>query len=334
MRSLRVSHWLSGLAVFAVAAVTAYSCGVYGQPLPSSIKLPGQITSGVIRGTHFYAITVNGHLIAVDLRKHQMKDFGTFDVKLSSALDVADGKAYVSSQNRVYRVDLTSGKIVHAMVCDVEPGIRKLGYLGADRLFVQGRSGTVVSLASGKRLEMLDQIKTGKSVRIEACDDGQCATRAFAFIDADQEKTELALFDMEKGKVIDRIPTAYLRSYRQSEGQYHIVGDKAYVVTALYGYGVRYSTSFGYVDLKTHKYHALPFPMKGDSHTTLVSGPNGSLILAGQGEAFQYDADGKLAGTVLTKIAGTVVGVWNRQALVASNATLEFLPLQQPTIKK
>jgi len=333
MRYLRLCV-LGSLAVLSAAAITAYCCGPYGESLPPRVKVPGQITSGVVHGKNFYAVTHNGNLIAVSLRNGQVKDYGTFDMKLSPIIDVADNKAWVCAKNRLYQVDLASGKIVQAVVTEMEGDINRLGFISEERLWVQGNSSAItVNSTTGKKLTTLDQVKDQEIHRhfnLCACD-ASCK-RMFTF--GGESKAELTIVDMDQCKEIDRIATPKVR-WDHSGGDLRIVGDKAYILCMRFGYGV-WTNSFGYVDLKKREYHALKLPRNNSNvlhASTLLRGSNGTIFLAVDGGVFEYDADGKLLGNVLAKCPGQVVGIHNRLALVAGESTLEFLPLQQAVVE-
>src|SRR5262249_37174586 len=87
-------------------------CGPLPTPWTTPVKLPGQVERGVFHGDSFYAVTGNGHLIAVDLKKQTVKDYGTLNTKLAPCIDVAGGQALVASSNKLHVVDLKSGKVV------------------------------------------------------------------------------------------------------------------------------------------------------------------------------------------------------------------------------
>jgi hypothetical protein len=108
-----------------------------------------------------------------------------------------------------------------------------------------------------------------------------------------------------------------------------LAGDKVFVLRVRFSYGV-WTDSLGIIDLKTRKYNALKLPNASLGETSLVAGPNHTVLLTGSQGTFQYGADGQLIGRVLENSAGRLVGIWNGSALVAGPESLQAFPLARP----
>ena len=97
----------------------------------------------------------------MSLARSKAKDLGTFDMKLAPCADFAGGNACVASQNRLYQVDIATGKIVRAVICDQT--IQNVGCINSNRAFVQnGGKVAIVDFTAGKTVQTVD---LGKEVR-------------------------------------------------------------------------------------------------------------------------------------------------------------------------
>lgn len=134
-----------------------------------------------------------------------------------------------------------------------------------------------------------------------------------------------------------RFPAKFLRSVPGlgGSGEIFLAGDRAYVLCPRYSYGV-WVGSFGYIDLKTRQYHALPksevlFGYRNGRianlqgrRCTIVPGSEGRLFLSGPDGVFIYQPDGKVTGPVFSAAEGKLLGVWNRQAVLSIDQSIEF----------
>ena len=141
------------------------------------------------------------------------------------------------------------------------------------------------------------------------------------------DKPVLAMFDPEQGQVIDRVEMpGVLMNGIHGIGELRVSGDKVYIVSWRFSYGVW--TGFGYVDLKEKKFTPLKLPgglNHGSSEVTL--GSAGKLFLCSAEAAHQYDSQGKLIGAAFGKDEGRLLGVWRGQALLLKGDELRRGPL-------
>jgi hypothetical protein len=266
MHSPHVPKLLLAAAVLTASAVATYACG----NLP--MKTPGRIDRAVVRDGRLVAISSTGHLVSVELLARRVKDLGTFDMKLSPCVDFAGNKACVASQNRLYQVDLTTGKIVRAVICDQV--IQGLGLISSERVYVQnGATIAIVDLAAGKTVQTVD---LGKEVCCTAAD--LPAKRIYA-LTTGIKGGGLITLDLDKGQISDRLEIPELRTPMFRPGAaMHLAGDRVYVICPRYSYGI-WIGRFGSIDLKLRKYHDLKPPIKlqasfKDDH----SGRHGQLL--------------------------------------------------------
>jgi hypothetical protein len=327
MRFHRVQLFL-GCAAIALGAAVAYCCGDYGsgRKIFLSAKLPANIGQSVISDNMLVALTTNGHLMTVDLKKGEVKDLGTFDMKPAAFLDVAAGKACVASKNRVHIVDLAAGKICCTEA--FERDVQALGFLSAERVYVQnGPRVNVVDITSGKMIHTVDLGKAdAKLVNGGFRTLGRSGNRLFVQVEA--EKKGVAILDLDKGEVVERMAAAELRlgPDLMYVTDLHFTGDKVYVLCSRLSYGV-WANSLGYVDLKTRKYTGLTLPGKLGQEPRLIAGPDGTMILASLDGAFQFDSASKLANTIPTRDGGRLLGVWNGRALISQKEELRLVRL-------
>lgn len=330
MRTLRIPLLASFL--FLLAAPAARPCGGYGlEDPPAPLTLPGTIARAVIQGNQLHAVTTDGQLFTVDLHKNTVRTLGSFDKKLTPVLDVAGDKACVAAQDRVFLVDLKEGKVLCSKA--VANPVQDAGFLGDQRVYiVTDAKLLIIDLAEDKLLHTIDLGKTPRDVCRAAVTSGAGGSRRLV-VPMAAEKTVLAVIDPEKGKVIDQIPLPGMPlSGIHSAGDLQAVGDKVYVVCWRFSYGV-WTESFGCVDLKERKFTLLKLPsnMMHGRHLTL--GTDGKFFLTGPEGTHQYDAQGKLLGSIFAKEAGQLVGVWKHQALLVKGKELQRSALPRVTAR-
>jgi hypothetical protein len=130
------------------------------------VKLPAEVRSGVVHHDHFYAVTQDGHLIAVDLKKQAVKDYGTLDTKLAPFVDVADGKACVASPGKIYLVDLGNGKVARTL--DAPKDLQGASFIGAERICLSTHAAVLIlDLKTGKASEVAGLGEKSKSLLYE-----------------------------------------------------------------------------------------------------------------------------------------------------------------------
>jgi hypothetical protein len=323
---------LLAAAILAASAVAVHSCG---SPMP--VKTPGTIDRAALHDNQLVAVTSTGHLVSFSLFSSKVKDLGTFDMKLAPCVDFAGGKACVASQNRLYQVDLATGKIVRAVICGQT--IQSLGVLSPERAFVQnGGNVEIVDLAAGKTVQTVD---LGKKVRCTTYDPS--AKRLYA-LTGEQKSGGLITLDLAKGKISDRmeIPELRMPVFRVGGHIYPAAG-RIYVVCPHFSYGI-WMGCFGAIDLKSRKYQALKPPARltasfrddffsgGQGRLVsghgLLPGPKGELFLTSKEGVFTYQADNQLTGPSLGK-GVRLLGVWNRWALLSRGEWLEVERMPQ-----
>jgi hypothetical protein len=319
---MRKAHFLPLLAALAALASSAQP-GAGDSPKPSetaAVSLPGPVVRGVVRGDHFFAVTTNGRFIDVDLKERQVKDLGTFDLKLEPFVDVRDKQACVATKDDVYIVDLGTRK---AKATTLRPtGVRGLGFLSDKQIFVQTDKAVIIkydtcwgTTRTLVKFESKDD-RTGATTPAHHLADG----RLFVTSGVDGK---LAVIDVRGDKPVQFLDTPHWRL-----GGVHVVGDKAYIVGLRLGYGV-YTTSFGSIDIKTSKFTEFKgFPMYRQGVSTVMSGPDGSLLLSGSPTAYQFDNGGKTLGSVSVGDGGQVVGTWNGQVLTAAKESLQVVKVE------
>lgn len=347
MRPIRLPHLLlAGAAVF-VAAGVALACGPYGTRLHPTqtraaapetirIKLPGDVARGVVRGDMFYAITANGRFVAVDLKASKVRDYGTLDAKLMPQLDVASGRACIAAGGgKLLLVDLYSGKATRSLTYPA--AVAGLGFLGADRLYVQGSAAlTILDASSGKTIASIDQGAVKGAGHTSEGQPGVAhdSVRQRLYVPIAGPKTGLGVFDLKAGKMIEAIPMPAM-GYGSFYGDVRQTGDRVYILGLRYGYGV-WTNHFGYVDLKERKYVRVALPSRDLQGASLLAVDNGALLLCGGGGCYRYGADGKLAGSVGPNAVTTrtaVLGLWNGRAVRGAASALEIVPLAPQTAR-
>ena len=332
MRFHRVSMFLACAAI-AVVSAAACCCGDYGASKPAlaeGIKVPGRVAHSVVRGNELIALLTDGRLVRIHLTQGDTKTLATFELPVS-ALDLSGNKVCVASKNRAMVVDLADGRITEAAACD--HGIGTLGFLDPERVYLQ----------SGPQIRVLD-LATGKTTCDVSLgrDDPKVANRGYRvlgksgkqlFVSVASENHAIAVFDLEKGAVADRISA--LEMHFASDVQHPIetqfVGDKAYVLSSRLGYGV-WTEKLGVVDLKTRQYTPLKMPAKGMQQPSLAAGPDGSVLLTSLDGTFQIDAAGKRIATLVApsesiRRGDQVLGMWRGTVLFSVGQELRLVPM-------
>jgi hypothetical protein len=338
MRTDLFTKVLSTLALLVLCAVVG-SADNPAPAEPAAVKLPGDVTRGVVRGDHLYAVAA-GRLIDVDLKRQEVKDIAVEGAKLTPYLDVADGKACIAAADRLVTVDLATGKAARSM--EFSRDVRGLGFIDADRVFVIGGSAVaVVDLAAGKIVRTIEvapadeapQWRKRESKRVltafQLVGERLYLADAFHYYDS-----RLSVIDLDEGKVLDRIGGI---SFWSTGLQ--VVGDKAFVPGVNLGYGVN-SPEFVCIDLKTKKPTALKhgdikerIPDEKLDQLVLCGGGDDAVFLSWGAVILQCDSQGRVAGKTTVKDCGRLLGVWNGQALTAGKGSLVLTPLARSVSK-
>jgi hypothetical protein len=232
-------------------------------------------------------------------------------------------------------VELADGKITQATACD--RNVNALGFVSPDRVYVQsGPQIRVLDLTNGKTIH---DFSLGK-------DDPKLPNRGYLtlgrsgkllFVSAINEKDAVAVVDMEKGEVVDRISANELHfsSSNMHPSEVLFAGDVAYVLSNRFGYGV-WTEKLGVVELKTRQYTALKLPAQSLQQPSLVPGPGGTVFLTSASGTFHIDATGKLNAAILspneTRSSNCrLLGMWHGKALVSDRQELRQVPMPVAT---
>jgi hypothetical protein len=318
---------LAGFGMLLSASV-AWPCGLGDPTVP--VKLPCNIARSVIRGNLVHAISTDGRLFTVDLLKGNVRDNDHSYPRLAPMIDVAGDLACVSSGTGVHVIDLKSGKMLHTRKSAAL--VEHAGFISDQRVWIiAGAKLTIVDMAGDSVLHTIDLGKAPREAA-RAAVIGEGASRHL-LVPMGAEKAVLAVIDPEKGEVIDRIPLPGMSMGGiHAAGDVQVVGDKAYVVCWRFSYGV-WTESIGCVDLKERTFTALKRPSALMQGRHLVIGAGGKVFLAGSDGAAEYNADGKLAGSVFSKGEGELVGVWRGYAVVVKDKELRRPELPTATAK-
>lgn len=305
----------------------------------TAITLPGPATCGVVRGDHFYTVA-RGGLVDVDLKRHKATTFQECYAelpKLKPFIDVAERKVCVASDDYLYVLDPGQQTVVYSAAYKGE--VHGLGFAGGNRVFVvDRRSVKVIDAATGETLvavPILNDEQNGRPARTL----GVYQRRGDLLYVTDNEQMCVQVVDLKAGKLLE--PAALGHEWITG---LQVVGDKAFIRSALNSYGIYFSELACY-DLKAKKYTALRKESSFDrneaiSHDrleelTLVDGPDGGVCLSAKGNVSQYDAEGRRIGEtpLATGDDGRLVGVWNGEALTAGKDSLRLTPLAKATAK-
>jgi hypothetical protein len=338
MRTDLFPRVLSALALLALCAVVG-SADNPAPAQPAAIKLPEDVTRGVVRGDHLVAVSA-GRLIDIDLKRQEVKEIAVDGAKLTPYLDVADGKACVAAADRLVTVDLANGKATRSM--EFHGDVRGLGFLDADHVFViNGSAVAVVDLAAEKTVRTIEVAPADEAAQWRQRDSKGVWTAfqrvggrlyvadAFYYYDS-----RLSVIDLNEGKVLDRIGGI---SFWSTGLQ--VVGDKAFVPGVNLSYGINWP-QFVCIDLKTKKATALKhddikdrIPSEKLDQLVLCGGCDDALFLSWGEVVLQCDCQGRVVGKTTVKDCGRLLGVWNGQALSAGKASLVLTPLAHTASK-
>ncbi|MCI0379905.1 MAG: hypothetical protein L0215_20170 [Gemmataceae bacterium] len=313
----------SATGVLFVAAAVAYCCGDYGSA-KATIKVPGGITSAIVRDGRLYAIHGSGPLVCLDSPDANLKWLGRFDL-IPSHFDVAGDKACLACQNRVYVADLAKKRIVAVQV--FENNIANVGFAGPDRIVVlQNNEIQILEAANAKTLGTVSLGEANKNARLNLMGFQVQGDRLYAM--AAGEKQGLVIVNLNTYQIIEHFPIKELNltSGYHSVRDLRIQGDKAFMVCMRFSYGV-WTDSFGYLDLKTRQFTSLKLPSNMMRNSGLVLGPAGHCYLHGWDGVFQYDAKGNLLGQVHAKSSEHILTMWNGSVVAAGQNVIEIMPL-------
>ncbi len=305
------------VAALGACAAVAAACGI--EP-PSVVKLPAGVERGTVAGNDFVAVTQKGKIIKVDLRRGRVTDLGAPGEKLSSFIDVADGKALVASPGKAYVIDLKTGKTVHWASFRGET-VHGLGLIGKGRAFVH--TGTTVAMLDfvwGASQGTIDLGAAPKQPRRRSFSP-LCQRVGQRLYVTNGSTNEMLAIDLDKGKVSEKIALPGERL-----GGIRVVGDKALLLDSRLGYGVLYN-SLGELDLKTKKYSLRKFASRTGLTCSLTTAPDGTLFVVEPHQAHRCEASGKLTALLPAKEPGRLVGFWRGSALVASGTELKVVAL-------
>jgi hypothetical protein len=295
---------------------------------PESIKLPTPVPTGIVRGNHFFAVTAEGKLLAVDLAKHDVKVIPDL-AKLSPVLDARGDSICVHTGQKLLLVSVSTGKVTREL--EIDGNIHSFGFAGDNHLFVhKGNALDLIELKTAKTTTVIALGKPGQVAAIERLATGMVSDPAgkqlYAIVRGD--KTGVAVIDVATAKVTAVHPiadSAFRRSYLQ------IVDNKVFIVNSIDSYGVWIADQFGCLDLKTGKYQPLKLPAGMMGRGTIIPGPGGTMLMTtktlmdgpdGPAAMFRYDADGKLVGQVRTAGQGALVGFWADDAVTLTKDRL------------
>jgi hypothetical protein len=145
MRSNRFTVLPACLALLLGTATTAALACCGGD----IVHLPAPIARGVVCGDHCYAVTTEGRLLDVDLKKHAVKELTDVGAKLCPLIDAHCNTVCVVRGQKVLLLDTQCGKVARELDCG-EP-IHAVGFACADRLLVHtAKTLDTIDLKSGK----------------------------------------------------------------------------------------------------------------------------------------------------------------------------------------
>jgi hypothetical protein len=299
----------------------------------NAVALPAPVTAGVVRDDHFFAVA-DGRILDVDLKQKKAKTCDGPDAKLLPFIDVADGKACVASQGKLFVVDLASGKTLHS--AEFSGAVRGLGFLDADRVFaIDGFTVKVVDVTAGKTVQTIEIAKENPEGRKRSQGAAgimgfqRVGTRLYVIDNSGYYSSRVSVVDLDNGKVLDQMNYSFWCSGLQ------VVGDRVYLRGVNLSYGINAPT-FEFIDLKTKKTTALKdgavrerVPDEKLDQETVCCAADGSIALAWGDSVLQYDSDAKFLGKTQVKDCGRLLGVWNDQALTAGKESLVLTPLSR-----
>jgi hypothetical protein len=305
---------LLAAGVFLLATVAARSCGGYGSIQPWTAKLPGTVQHAVVHGNKLYAVTIQGNLIAVDLRKETVRDLGSFGLKLTGQLAMCDQAVCVASTDQLHLIDPAEGKLVRSLKCGQT--IQTFGVLDSRRLYVQGnktfvildREGSATTCTAGQA----GSPAQGQPLYVQAATLDPSGKQVLALMS--RPKSGLGIIDPETGKLTETVLASAWPGFGHPS-QALAMGDRMYVADGMLSYGI-WINHFGYVDLKTRKYHEIKAPQRASALCRLVPGPAGSLYLTGENCVYRIDTNDK-ATTFRAGLSkqSSLLAVWRGNAV-------------------
>ncbi|MBX9681145.1 MAG: hypothetical protein K2X38_20500 [Gemmataceae bacterium] len=316
-----------GLAGIALAASIAYCCGGYGAE-PLSIKTNRNIKNAIVRDGKLYMLSDTGEVLSMERGDVEVKSHGNLDIRPGSLFEVSGGKALIAVQNRVYIADLAKPGVV-AVQTFPEP-ITGIGALDATKFFVlqKGQIRTIET-ATGKPLEMISLGKE-KGKEPHALGAHARGNRIYVFAHSEEKQAILAI-DWKKNQIENEYPMA-ATSLRPGSLTVEATDDTVFIGGIWYSYGIPMA-SVGTLDLASKKYVRanVPTDFRG---IRLVPGNPQRLSFVGEQAVYQMDATATVTAKALPKANGSMLAVWGRNAVFASNGALDIMPLNQPATVK
>jgi hypothetical protein len=315
---MRYSYLFAPLFVLTVAIAIA-PVGGADKPTsaePQTIKLPAAIAANIVSPKEgvCYAVTTEGRLMSINLEKAGVKTIDHKD-KLLPCLDCNSGRVCLASEGKVSIVDVVNNQPISSL--ESKEAIRGVGFLNSDKAFCRtDTTVTIFNVADAKVVKTIDLGSKPEKSRPDVSTHTLVGQRLFVTSSFDGS---LLVVDLDAGKVTDRIATEDWRL-----GGVMVSGEKAFVVGLRLGYGV-WTQSFGVIDLKTKKLTALKLPASLMRASTLLNGPDNTILLVEGEKAYRYDAEGKLLGPVeLATPGGKAIGYWNGRLLLAGADNLRL----------
>jgi hypothetical protein len=305
---------------------------------PDYVKLPTPVQHSIVRGDRFIAVTADGKLLAVDLRKMKVKEFPSL-AKLGPMVDARGDAICVSAGQKLLLVNADTGKITQEL--EIDGPLHAFGFAGDDHLFVhRARALDLIDLKTARATTVIEPGKTKQVASVDRLAQGTTSDAAgkHVYTLVSGEKPGVAVIDVATAKVIEIRPIAVDREFRHSDIQ--IVGKKMYYLNSINSYGIWLGDHLGCIDLQTGKQQQLKLPAGLTAHGSLCAGPDGSIYLSTRalnGEPrtmFRYDAEGKLVGQVSAN-GGVVVGFWAGDAVTLARDRLYWgVPVQAVNSKQ
>jgi hypothetical protein len=318
----------AGAALF-LAAGTALACG--GDTW--TLKLPGTVQAGVVQGNRLYAVTSQGHLIAVDLTRQTVRDYGTFGLELTWQVAVAapcyrSDIACVATRDKLHLIDLAGGKLVRCLHCGQT--VRRFGFIDGRRLYVQGSNSFGIFDLDGKATACTAVTAPGgQALQVLAAAPDASGKRLYVL--TVHPKAALGVIDLATGQFTEAAPAPAVGFGGRT--QLLVVGDRVYMTDDHLSYGMLIN-HFGYVDLKTGKYQAIKVPAHAGARRP-VPGPGGSVFLGLKDRVYRCDAAGKVTSLRADlPAAAELLAVWDSNAIaVVGGNRLMVAPLEIATAR-
>lgn len=284
------------------------------------VKLPAEVATGVVRGDHYFAITADGRLIDLDLKGHKVKDLGNFERKFLPMLDVAGERAIVASpvkgakdetRTQISLIDLKTGKIEKSL--EQATKTKELGFLTANRFFIDNGKQEVEIRDVGKD-EPIQKINLNQQATEKKPEGGRLYIR--------NSGNGLLVVDLEKGKVIRRIPLGdgkipFARAVCQIGDEIIVTGYKNYLKDEYRMFRV---------DIATGKVTQIKPP---EQSYVILEGPDRTLLVCGEKAIYQCDASGKMISKTPLEKPARLLGVCQGQLLLADKSEIQIVALEK-----